>query len=482
MLTADEKLCARCRTPAARLGAIWPEGRLCRRCYQRAARTHGTCPGCGTQRLLPGLNSTGSPICVDCAGLPADFHCTQCSTEEEPYRARRCARCCLQDHLADLLDDGTGTMPGPLKILHEGICAQPNPRSALTWLRNPEVRALLTAIATGAKPLAHTTFEDHPSPRTAMHLRELFIEHGQLTPIDRNLVLFETWLDRVLAEITDPDHRALIQQFATWHHLHRMRRLSAADQLQWGTTRAAKQDISVARDLLRHLSDRGKPPSQCRQADIDHWLATGPTTHSTARTFVHWAVKNQHLPALEFPYRTAETRPILDQDERLRLLRESLENQDRPLHYRAAAVLLLLYAQPLTRIARMRVDQISRTDNGETMIVFDDQPIPVPHPFDEILHQHLTSRPNMNTAANHASPWLFPGYRPGQHLHPGHLTKKLRENGIHLLSARNATLRALVLTMPPPIAAHALGYSTQITEQHAKHAGNTWATYASYQR
>lgn len=44
------------------------------------------------------------------------------------------------------------------------------------------------------------------------------------------------------------------------------------------------------------------------------------------------------------------------------------------LHHRAAAVLLLLYAQPLTRIASMRTDQISRTDDGETVVTFDSQP------------------------------------------------------------------------------------------------------------
>jgi hypothetical protein len=71
----------------------------------------------------------------------------------------------------------------------------------------------------------------------------------------------------------------------------------------------------------------------------------------------------------------------------------------------------------------MRHDQISRTDDGETVVVFDHQPVPVPHPFDDILQRHLASRPNMNTAANRTSAWLFSGYRPGQHLHPGHLTK-----------------------------------------------------------
>jgi len=100
---------------------------------------------------------------------------------------------------------------------------------------------------------------------------------------------------------------------------------------------------------------------------------------------VRWAVRNQHLPRAEFPCRKAETLPVLDQNERLRLLRETFENQDIPLHHSAAAVLLLLCAQPLTRIASMRPDQISRTYDGETVIVFDDQPVPVPHPFDEIL-------------------------------------------------------------------------------------------------
>lgn len=393
MLTPEERLCARCQTPAAKLGAKWPEGRVCRLCYQRATRTHGTCPGCGFDRLLPGLDSTGSPICVDCDGIPTDFHCIQCSAEEEPYRGRRCARCCLRDHLAELLDDGTGTMPETLRPLHEGICAQARPRSALTWLRNPEIRELLAAIATGARPLAHATFDDHPSPRTAMHLRELFIEHGLLEPIDRNLLLFETWLGRTLAKVADGDHHGLLNQFATWHHLRRMRRLSADGQLQWGTVRAAKQDISVARDFLRHLSERGRTPPECRQADIDHWLATGPTTRSTARTFVRWAVKNQHLPTLDFPYRKAETLPVLDQDTRLRLLRETLENEDRPLHYRAAAVLLLLYAQPLTRIASMRVEQISHTNEGETVVIFDNQPVPVPHPFDGILQNTSPADP-----------------------------------------------------------------------------------------
>ncbi|WP_427131557.1 hypothetical protein [Pseudarthrobacter sp. S9] len=57
-------------------------------------------------------------------------------------------------------------------------------------------------------------------------------------------------------------------------------------------------------------------------------------------------MQNPHIPHLEIPYRKAENRPVLDRNERLRLLDDILENDSRPLHYRTAAVLLLLYAQP----------------------------------------------------------------------------------------------------------------------------------------
>jgi hypothetical protein len=79
--------------------------------------------------------------------------------------------------------------------------------------------------------------------------------------------------------------------------------------------------------------------------------------------------------------------------------------------------------------------------------------------------------PNTNTAANVDSPWLFPGYRPGQPSHRSYLMKLVRDSGVHLLGGRNSALRQLVLDMPPAIAAQALGYSPKIAEAHARNAG-----------
>lgn len=102
----------------------------------------------------------------------------------------------------------------------------------------------------------------------------------------------------------------------------------------------------------------------------------------------------------------------------------------------------------------------------------------MPGPFASLLTQHLTSRPNMRTGSSSGSNWLFPGYRPGKHIHPNTLMVRLRDVGINLLGARNTTLRALVTEIPPPLVAEMLGYSYQLTQKHAAVAAGTWQRYA----
>lgn len=61
----------------------------------------------------------------------------------------------------------------------------------------------------------------------------------------------------------------------------------------------AKQEITFAIAFVSWLATRGVNVAACRQADVDAWLATGPTTRSTARTFVVWAANKGLMPKLE---------------------------------------------------------------------------------------------------------------------------------------------------------------------------------------
>lgn len=469
--------CVRCGRTGVRLATTWPEGRICRRCYQRATRIHGPCPGCSDDRLLPGLLA-GEPCCVDCAGIPKDFHCSRCGREDEPVRTGLCAHCCLTDDLADLFTDPTGHISPTLLPLFTTLTQQAHARSARVWLIiNPHATTLIRDLAQGVVPLEHATFTEHRHPSKVAFLRELCIEHGLLESVHLDIERFQTWLDDKLAG-ADPDDARLLKQYARWVHLNRMHHLATTGQLKKGTFLSAKQSTTVALEFLHHIRDRGHSPATCTQADIDDWLATGPTTRCLARGFVRWAISHRHLPPLEFPYRVAKTEPIITQQQRLdhitRLLSPTTELDP---DERAAALLLLLYGQPLVRIARIRLQQLTATETVIT-IAFTDDALTIPPPFDQAIREHLTALPNQTTSVHRDNQWLFPGGGPGQHLHQGTLMNKLRDAGIDLRGARNASLRALVLELPAPVVADSLNYSYQVTDKHRQNAGATFMNYA----
>ncbi|GIT82216.1 hypothetical protein LLS1_38850 [Leifsonia sp. LS1] len=470
--------CARCQQSDVRFATTWPEGRICRRCYQRATRIHGTCPICNTDRLLPGLIG-GAPACGDCAGIPKDFHCSRCGREDEPVRAGLCAHCCLADDLTNLFDTGDGEVAPHLQSLLQALTSQKHARSAKIWLiTNPEATGLVRSLARGEVPLEHTTFTEHPRPSKVAFLRELCIEHGLLDHVHLDIERFQSWLQTKTAS-ADPADGRLITQYARWVHLNRMRHLAETGQLKKGTFLSAKQSTTVAIDFLAHLRQSDTAPADCTQAHIDSWLTGGPTTRSLARGFIRWAMKHGHLPALEIPYRVAKTAPIITQQQRVDHIRRLVDPTTplRPLE-RTAALLLLLYGQPLTRIASMRLNQIHATDTT-IGIRFKSDHLHIPEPFAAIVRAHLHQLPNLNTSAHRDNIWLFPGGQPGQHIHQSTLMNLLRDAGIDLRGAKNASLRELVLQMPAPIVADSFNYSYTVTEQHRRNAGAQFIDYLS---
>lgn len=471
--------CARCDRTGVKFATTWPEGRICRRCYQQATRLHGACPGCAQQRLLPGLLD-GAPACADCTGIPKDFHCTRCGREDEPVRTGLCAHCCLTEDLTILLDDGTGAIAAPLLPLFTALTEQAHARSARVWLTaNRHAEQLLRDLAQGRLPVSHETFQNHPAPERVAFLRALCIEHQVLEPVNLDIERFQTWINTKTGGLP-ADHARLIRQYARWVHLNRMRQLETTGALKKGTFLAAKQSTTMAIAFLDHLADRGHHPAECTQHDVDAWVAGGPTTRSLARGFVRWASQHGHLPTVTFPYRTAQSTPVISQAQRLEHLR-ALTDPSTGISpaVQVAALFLLLYGQPLTRITRMRLNQLHDTEDTLT-VAFTEDRLKIPPPFDRIVRAHLAALPHTNTAAHRQNTWVFPGTRPGEHLHQGTIMNQLRERGIDLLGARNASLRALVLDMPAPIVADALNYSYQVTDRHHRDAGATFTDYINH--
>ncbi|MER7792789.1 hypothetical protein [Streptomyces sp. NPDC097640] len=135
-----------------------------------------------------------------------------------------------------------------------------------------------------------------------------------------------------------------------------------------------------------------------------------------------------------------------------------MDHDDVPLQDRVAAALVLLHAQPLTRIARLGTDDVQHED-GEVLVPLGDPPSPVPAPFAGMLPDYLGQRPNTMTATNPNARRPFPGRRAGQPMAAGTLELRLRH---------------LVLRAPAPVVARMLGYNDDTTARLAEEPGGTW--------
>jgi len=178
------------------------------------------------------------------------------------------------------------------------------------------------------------------------------------------------------------------------------------------------------------------------------------------------------------PDRRRGTSPVLDHTARLDILRRLLDPAAGRVEFRVAAMLGVLFGQPFNRIAALSVDDVV-IDADSIGIRLGQGVTPMPAPFAAMLAELVARRPNLNTATNPTSTWLFPGRNAGRHLTPDALRQRAMGMGINLMGARSGALRQLVLDCPPPVVADMLGYSYQAIDRHALKAGSPWASYTA---
>ena len=201
----------------------------------RSADTTAYCPAAPTAPIL-------GRVCLACAGIPEDYRCTTCDIEGQIYRGGQCARCALRDDLTALMVDGAAD-PVTMGTIVDILCGVDRPESILSWKRSPIVRALLTGLAGGDIPLSHDGLDAAGQGRQVSHLRSLLEHNGLLPHRDEPLARFECWLASKLDAICEPAVRAPVEQFATWHHLHRLRRNSTPGQTSaWPNTFGQTRD------------------------------------------------------------------------------------------------------------------------------------------------------------------------------------------------------------------------------------------------
>jgi hypothetical protein len=472
--------CARCgevRPPTAR----WPEGPVCEPCYRAALSHRGRCSDCQTLRRLVDPPGPRASRCAACAGVavPGGHVCGDCGVEDRLFERGRCARCALARRARALLASDAEDLPDALGPVYEAIVAAPQPYSALNWLRTGAGAALLAEVAAGQLEATHQALDAHPRPRTADYLRRMLIAHGVLDGRDEELARAERWVAELLEGISRPADRRLVTAYATWRVLRRLRRRVEHNQSPWTATRHAKNQLGAAVALLDWLAFHERTLAEAGQADIDAWLATGPAAYD-ARDFLAWASEHGHSQPLTVPAPVAHAGTTLDADARWAILARLLHDDSLDLTDRVAGCLLLCYAQPLSRITALTLDQVTRRDDGTTTIRFGRDHIVVPEPLAGLLGALIdTGRRYLAVGAPATSRWLFPGALPGRPLTPARLGARLSKLGIHTRAGRRAALLHLAAQLPAAVLADLLNLSAGAAVGWVNNAGGDWSRYAA---
>lgn len=451
-----------------------PGERMCSRCRRDRHRHHGTCTTCQrTDRILD-TNSR----CHHCRTL-GERRCADCGEPATPMRdidgVGVCDQCALRRTLDRLLPEQTST---PLRQLRQAILAA-EPGATRAWLNRPRTATILANLHHGRLKCSHTALDTQPPGRDLEHLRALLVAAGAL-PADPHRLI-----DRLADELTvaigdcgEPDRRVL-RSWIRWRLLTRMRRAADTGAELTAPIYHARATVGQVTAFVTGLHSAGRTLAGCQQVDLDGFFAAAPSTGSHVRPFLTWAQQRRHLPrTLQLPpsRRGSQAAPA-DAEHRWSIARRLVYDDTLDTTDRVAAALVVLYAQPISRIVMLTTADIHTTD-GTVTVAFGADRLELPEPFASLITK-LPHRRRVGTSAHLPNQWLFPSARAGKHATPRAISTRLRRIGIHARAMRQAALIQLTAEIPPAMLAGILGIHPTTAVKWTRLAGGNWTSYAA---
>ncbi len=491
----EQMLCLACRPVTAqacahcgqlrRPTAHWHEGPICQKCYDRALAAKGTCPSCGDVRRLRVYPGFDDPVCSDCAGEPPSHVCERCGIEDCLYERGFCPRCVVNRRLTAILGDEQTRARNGLGPLFEVLAGSSKPKAVLDWLtKTPKAVEALANIGRGDAALSHKTMDDlEPvlGVHTARHIESLLAAAGALPPRDAVLAATERWCARLLEGIDHDEHSQVLRAWARWQVLRPLRDKASLGPLLDSTGYSARTRLQNVVSFCGFLVSRGRTLSTCRQADIDDWASSQPRKRmNSLGGFASWAMTRHAMPRLEVPAgRSGAPVAPLASDDRWKIARRLLHGRDIDPAVRVGGALAVIYAQPLFKISRLRVDDLDVTADRVVIRFNGGARIELPEPLAGHARAAIAGRRPAPSKANLPTDagWLFPGKVPGRPITAQGLSHQLARHGVRAEALRLTALYQFAAKMRAPLLADILGVSTRTAEVWSRLAGRTWIDY-----
>jgi hypothetical protein len=455
---------------------------LCAACYVRHQRQRRQCGCCGRMKIINRRGDGDAPDLCNGCNWAAVATCTRCG-EEAPGRGASkgvhvCLQCIANKQVDQLLAAPNGVIVPALLGLRDAFHASGKPRSTFGWLYGSPGARLLRRLAVGEVELSHEAldaFEQTPSLR---HLRQVLVATHALSERDPHLAALERHIRSAAAGVDDRDDAKTLLGYGVWKVLARLRQRPAAPTVS--TMKYARQCFDQGAFFLHWLHTNDLTLGTCSQHDLDRWLADGPDHRQRARSLLAWAAERGSITDIEVPRQ--EPRPqrwTADEESRWAQARRLLTDDSIDPADRVVGSLVVIYAQPVTRIVRLRRDDVVDVD-GDTYLSFGKDLVFMPEPLATFLRT-LPWRRQVGPSGSvpGADQWLFPGRQAGQHQHHEHPSRRLRELGIKPRLSRNQALLHFGRQVPAKVLADMLNLHPNTAVRWVKAAGGDWTRYAA---
>lgn len=188
---------------------------------------------------------------------------------------------------------------------------------------------------------------------------DLLAAIGILPPYEPAIARMLPWLDDELADELPAEEARLVNRFARWRVLRRLRNRAERGELTKAMIDRGRIEIIEAIRFLAWARRHGESIDTTDQEVLDRYFLADPSRVDTLCTFLNWLPPRAARTKLELPtHRQSEPIVTGSDEDRWANVELLLGDDTIRLYVRIAGLFTLLFARPLTSICRMSRTQV----------------------------------------------------------------------------------------------------------------------------
>lgn len=419
-------------------------------CPSCRSKGHITCPSCGKHRRPAGLDSQGRVVCARCLSDEGRaFICPKCGKEGRRHSAQRCEACYWTETLERRVGEAQALLRGDWVSEAFGLFFRElaDRSGGKTAARRLESYFLFFAKLDASC--------DRPAAVTPRKLAEAFGADGlRRHAIPFGFLVRSGMIPRPSAEALDGAHeqdrqaRLLAKHADAWYHELAERYLQHLESVSeryhrrgWTGDRARFVPRTVTSNLraavlfLKEAARLGAGAvQQIDQSHLDRFCFEHPGYRNGVRSFVRFLNTREKLfrkLKIDTVSGNVPEGAFLSRDRYQTLLGTWARAEDDCLKESLICLIMLLYAQPVKRLVRLKVSDLQRDRTGTYRVIFGNVEITLHERVGALMDRHLTTRKTLSVMEE---PWengyLFPGRALGSHLTEAAVTYYLKKHGL----------------------------------------------------